>query len=134
MSDRQYAEHRIKDALEKCGGNVTHARQQIIAWTYEDAKLLQALTKPHLNGIVAYNIDRIVSGRGAATENPAQPQESPQNKAKEESFGMEILKAVAGNNGAMFGLETYSTPRPGKTKVSKAHVDAIKAMTKGKKT
>ena len=135
MSDRQYAERRIRDALDKASGNVARARQQIIAWTYEDAKLLHALTKPHLSGIVSYNIERIVSGRSAAPENPAQPkEEAAPAKAKEENFGLEILKAVAGNNGSTFGLETYSAPRANKPTVSKNHIDAIKAMTKGRKS
>jgi len=129
---KEYAEQRIKEALKKTGGNAVKARQQVIAWTYEDAKLLHALTKAHLTGIVAYNIERILSGRGAAEEHPAT--ETPKQKqAKEEDFGMELLKAVAGNSGATFGLESYSGGAPKRPKVSKGHIDAIRAMTQGRK-
>lgn len=134
---REYAENRIKDALKKTGGNTTRARQQVIAWTYEDSKLLQALTKPHLSGIVAYNIERILSGRGAAapTEQPADIP-APASSGKEENFGMEILKAVANNSGggSTFGLESYSGASSRKSKVSQSHIDAIRAMSKGRKS
>ena len=57
---REYAEKRIKDALKQARGNATKARQQIIAWTNEDPKLLQALAQPHLTGIVAHAINRVI--------------------------------------------------------------------------
>lgn len=129
---REYAEKRIKEALKKSNGNAVKARQQVIAWTYEDAKLLHALTKAHLTGIVAYNIERILSGRGAAEEHPI-PETKPKAKAdKEENFGKELLKAVAGNSGATFGLEGYSGGPSKRPKVSKGHINAIKAMTSKK--
>lgn len=132
---REYAEQRIKEALKKTGGNAVKARQQVIAWTYEDAKLLHALTKAHLTGIVAYNIERILAGRGAAEEHsiPDAPKQS-RSKKEEENFGMELLKAVAGNSGSTFGLEAYSGGAPKRRQVSKGHIDAIRAMTQGRKS
>lgn len=127
---REYAEKRIKEALKKTGGNAVKARQQVIAWTYEDPKLLHALTKAHLTGIVAYNIERILSGRGAAEEQPTPAARPKSPAAKEENFGKELLKAVAGNSGATFGLEGYSGAGSKRPKVSKNHINAIKAMTK----
>ena len=135
---REYAERRIKEALKKAGGNPVRARQQVIAWTYEDSKLLHALTKAHLTGIVAYNIERILSGRGAAEEQTSEEGKvaAVNNSKKEENFGMELLKAVAGNSGAMFGLEGYSGGSSSKKgrKVSQNHLNAIKALTKGSKS
>lgn len=131
---REYAEKRIKEALKKTGGNAVKARQQVIAWTYEDSKLLHALTKAHLTGIVAYNIERILSGRGAAEEQPVPDVPKSQKAKKEENFGTELLKAVAGNSGAMFGLEGYNGGRSKRPKVSKSHIQAIQALTRGKKT
>lgn len=127
---REYAEKRIKEALKKTNGNAVKARQQVIAWTYEDSKLLHALTKAHLTGIVAYNIERILSGRGAAEESPVPASAPTKKKTEEENFGTELLKAVAGNSGAMFGLEAYSTSSRKRPKVSKAHLQAIQAMTR----
>lgn len=134
---KEYAEKRIKEALKKTGGNAVRARQQVIAWAMEDQKLLQALTRAHLTGIVAYNIERILSGRGAAEETHIpQPKSSAQTTAgkKEENFGLELLKAVAGNAGTQFGLESYSGGGKKRTKVSKSHIDAINALTKGRKS
>ena len=134
---REYAEGRIKEALKKTNGNAVRARQQVIAWTYEDPKLLHALTKAHLTGIVAYNIERILAGRGAAEETHTHTQESAKKsdaKDKEENFGMELLKAVAGNGGVQFGMESYSGGGQRRKKVSKSHIDAINALTKGRKS
>lgn len=133
----EYVEKRIKEALKKSGGNPANARQQIIAWTYEDEKLLHALAKPHLNGIVAYNVERVASGRAdasrAATEVATQeikpetkPAPAAKPKEKEESFGMEILKAIAGSE-ATFGLEDLGVPQK-RRPVSKKHIDAIRSI------
>ncbi len=137
----EYAESRIKEALKLSGGNQVKARQQIIAWTFEDAKLLHALAKPHLSGIVAYNIERVASGRADAAKNTkAAPdkKKKPAKKAKangkdtEEQFGLQILKAVAGSP-EIFGLEDPGAPRT-RGGVSQSHMDAIEALTKTKKS
>lgn len=135
----EYAEHRIKEALKLSGGNQIKARQQIIAWTYEDAKLLHALAKPHLSGIVAYNIERVASGRADAAKSvkaedkkPPAKKAAANGKAKEEVFGLEILKAVAGSP-EIFGLEDPGAPRK-KSGVSQSHVDAIQAIVSKKKS
>lgn len=139
----QYAENKIKEALKASGGNMARARQQIIAWSMEDAKLLQALTKPHLNGIVAYNIERVASGRAAAAKrNPTPKAANAPSKAagksgkgkKQPEFGMELLKAVASSSSEVFGLENNAgLGRRGKA--SQSHINAIKAIaSKTKKT
>ena len=62
----EYAEQKIQQALKLSKGNQARARQQVIAWALEDDTLLKALTRSHLTGIVAYNIERVASGRAAA--------------------------------------------------------------------
>lgn len=133
----EYAERRIAEALKHCGGNAAKARQQIIAWTYEDPKLLHALAKPHLSGIVAYNIERVASGRAEAARKQTQEAKpeaaAPQRELSEdEKFGLEILKAVANSSGATFGFEDLGGPRKGG--VSQDHINAIKAMASKNKT
>ena len=59
----EYAEGRIREALKLSGGNAARARKQIIDWSREDMRLLQELTRGHLSGIVAYNVERVLSGR-----------------------------------------------------------------------
>ncbi|MCD8497818.1 MAG: hypothetical protein LRY54_03870 [Alphaproteobacteria bacterium] len=130
----EYVESRIKEALKLSNGNTTRARQQIIAWCYEDTKLLQGLVKPHLTGIVAYNIERITSGRAQKANTPINRAPDPRAPQNDENFGMEILKSIAGNAGPMFGLEGPSAPSARRTGVSAKHIEAIKALTKGKKT
>lgn len=125
---RNYVEGQIQKALKKSGGNRKLAQRQIIAQCFEDPELLQGLTKAHLTGIVAYNIERVLSGRSsAAAEIKKRVKEAP----SDDNFGMEVLKAIAGNNGAMFGMDAVAPPR--KTRVSQGHIDAINAMTKGRR-
>jgi len=125
--DTGYVETKVKDALKRSGGNITQARQQIILWAMKDHRLLQELTKAHLSGIVAYNIERVASGRAAAKKEIDESViELSEPTNKEADFGMEILKAVADNNGAVFGFEP-STLKKRQT-VSQAHVDALRMM------
>lgn len=130
----EYAENRIREALKLSHGNATRARQQIIAWAQEDTKLLQALTKPHLSGIVAYNIDRVASGRAAAAKAPQQskPKAPPQQSIKGDRFGMELLKAVASSSADVFGLE-HNVPVGKRGQASQNHINAIRAMAAKKK-
>src|SRR5688572_30825087 len=101
---REYAEKRIRQALEMFKGNETKARQQIIAWTYEDTKLLQALTQPHITGIVAHAIGRVVNMKDEGDI----PPEPEIDLSEGGEFGIEILKAIAGGGTARFGQENAS--------------------------
>jgi hypothetical protein len=160
-----YVEKKIQEALHLTRGNQTRARQQIIAWAMDDPKLLQTLVKPHMVGITAHAIGRVVSGKSqpepvaqAAPLRATPPQSSSPSsstsqggynstgrtptrpmadstasdkspKKKQESFGMDILKTIAGGNTAQFGQENYNPPRR-KQGVSQKHIDAIRAMAK----
>jgi hypothetical protein len=125
----EYAEKRIKEAVKLHGKNKTKIRQQIIAWTYEDHKLLQALTKPHLSGIVAYHMERVMSGRSDKAKTPAPMPKKPLPKnTKTEDFGLEIMRALVNAPGATFGFEDSGAPRAKRGKVSASHVDALKQM------
>lgn len=137
----EYIEKRVKDALELHGGNRLKARKQVIAWTYEDEKLLHALAKPHLSGIVAYHVERVDSGRAEAAkempvapEKPQQPMPKPTKTKKNldaDEFGLNLLKAVTGEHTDVFGLEDPGAPRK-KQGASKTHIDAINAIAKKK--
>lgn len=126
----EYAERRIKEAIKLHGKNKAKIRQQIIAWTYEDPKLLQILTKPHLSGIVAYHMDRVMSGRSekAKAAPPPAPKKLPPKGRRDEDFGMEIMRALVGAPGATFGFEETGGPTAKRGKVSQSHVDALKQM------
>lgn len=125
---REYVEKRIKEALKLTGGNATKARQQIIAWTYEDSKLLQGLAQPHLTGIVAHAISRVVSKKDEPETIPDTPREETDPMHE---FGIEILKAIASGDSARFGQENAAPPVK-KQPASQRHIDAIRQMV-GKK-
>ena len=75
---REYADTKIKEALKLCNGNMTRARQHIITLAQEDGVLLNALVKPHLDGIVAYQVERVSSGRAELEKrHPAAPRGVP---------------------------------------------------------
>lgn len=142
--DRDYAESRIREALKASRGNTTSARQQIIAWMAEDVRLLHELTAPHITGIVAHAINRVISLKEKEKASPQvevsppmlERQKTPINAspAGSDPFGLEILKAIALGNPAQFGMESAAAPIR-KQAASQQHVDAIKKMvSRGKKT
>lgn len=129
---REYAEKRILEALTMSRGNSTKARQQIIGWCSQDHKLLQALAQPHLTGIVAHAISRVVY-KQEAEEHEADIPENPQSlDMAPDTFGKEILKALSSDNAVLFGRDTGAAPARRK-QASQSHIDALKQMaSKGK--
>lgn len=124
---REYSTKKIKEALHVTRGNTAKARQQVIAWAMEDPKLLKELVKPHMIGITAHAVERVKSGK-TEPENVPLP-EVRGELDKEGSFGMDILKTIAGGDTAQFGQESYGRPVK-KQGASQAHIDAIQAMIK----
>ncbi len=176
-----YAEKKIREAMHLHRDNATRIRQQVTAWAMDDPKLLRALVKPHMVGITAHAVGRVMSGKtkpepvaqtppisdnelratrpqpnnagsnnGGGTNNastgynatgrtaqsssPSKPQATPQKpnegkQGKKDSFGMDILRTIAGGDTAQFGQENHNPPRR-KQGVSQRHIDAIHAMIK----
>lgn len=136
---QDYIETRIRAALKQHNGNAYNARKQVMAWTFEDTKLLQAITKTHLSGIVAYQIERVVSAieaeeKGAPTAKqpanndavatpPKKQAPTPSKTKKEDAFGMQLLKAVAGSN-EVFGFDSGRPAR--RPQASKRHSDILR--------
>ena len=121
---RDYAIKKIKEALHATRGNATAARQQVISMAMQDPTLLKELVRPHMTGIVAHAVNRVVSGK---TEPESIPTPAPLQHSDEEKFGLDILKAIAGGESAQFGQENYGRPIK-KQGVSQSHLDAIQAM------
>ncbi len=131
---QQYAQDRIKEAIRLSKGSKTAANQLVIAWAAEDHKLLWALTKAHLTGVVAYNVERVASGRAdRAAAAKAAPTAKPRAQ-QDKPFGRELLKAASSGEGAIFGLEGYTAPsRAGQA--SQGHINAIHQLaSRSKKT
>lgn len=132
---REYAESRIRKALELCKGNPTRARQQVIAWTFEDQKLLQALAQPHLTGIVAHAIGRVIHRQNIEGHDDSAAETSGAPEALDiapDTFGKEILQILSSQNTAMFGREGVAPPVRRK-QASQRHVDALKQMARKNK-
>lgn len=126
----EYVERRINEALDQAKGNVTKARQLVIKAAQDDLRLLHGLTKAHLNGIVAYNIERVASGRSDKGKKKPAPLAKPKTPQKDK-FGMEILKAVVSSD-SIFGLESGAPRKKGQA--SQQHIDAIRKMADKSKT
>lgn len=127
---REYADAKIKEALSLCNGNMALARKQIVLLAHEDPALLEALTKPHLDGIVAYQVERVASGR--ADQEKSQENAVALDALKGENFGMELLRAVAADDVTMFGLENSQGSK--RKTASKQHIDAIHKIASGRKS
>lgn len=123
---REYAEKRIREALKQARGNATKARQQIIAWTNEDPKLLQALAQPHLTGIVAHAISRVIHQQEVGDADEDIPDEPQTLDMSPDTFGKEILKALSNDSTAMFGREGGASPR--RKQASQSHIDAMRQI------
>lgn len=127
---REYADTKIKEALSLCNGNMALARKQIVLLAQEDPALLEALTKPHLDGIVAYQVERVASGR-------AEPEKRgikgiPLEAIKDEDFGMQLLRAVAAEDVTIFGMENTTGAK--RKSASKQHIDAIHKIASNRKS
>lgn len=122
---KDYMFNRIREALRLHKGNAIKARQQIIAWTYEDAKLLHSLTRPHLTGIVSYAIDRYQ--RKKVEDELDDEFESQLDKQPGEKFGKEMLKSLASGKSEIFGEEP-SGVRHGRSRASKKHEDVMRLL------
>ena len=122
-----YTENRIKEALRLSDGNTAQAKKQIFAWLYEDHKLLLDVTRPHLNGIVAYALSRALARMGKTDEELLQEQaeEAKASVGSKQSLGKDILRGFASKDAVQFGHES-ETGRPLKRKAaSQNHIDTI---------
>ena len=125
---REYVDTKIKDALKLCNDSMSLARQQIVALAQEDNELLKALVRPHLDGIVAYQVERVASGRAEKEE---EHPDSPLPKIDDE-FGMKLLKAAVAQDVTVFGQDKMRAPRKRKI-ASKQHIDAIHKMASSRR-
>ena len=124
----EYAQGRIKEALRLNKGNATKARQQLIAWCYEDQKLLLALARPHLTGITAHAINRVIYSQGLHEDEEEAIPETPAGiEMAPATFGQEILKSLQSTNTPMFGFEG-NVPPVSRRKASKSHIETLKRM------
>lgn len=128
---REYAEKKIRTALAQAKGNATRARQMIIGWCAEDHQLLLALTRPHMTGVVAHAVSRVMQRKEVAQESPPATPDHRAVNVSEASFGQQILGAMQGRDAVHFGREP--TAPLGRRKASQAHIDALNMIAKSGK-
>lgn len=129
---REYAESRIRDALKLARGNATKARQQVIAWAKEDQRLLLALAQPHLTGITAHAINRVVYRQEHEFDHEDIPATPQRLNMPPDTFGKEILQALSSSSTPIFGQDVGAPP-PRRKQASQSHIDALKAMARRSK-
>lgn len=130
---REYAEDRIRAALAQCRGNPTKARQMVIGWSTQDQRLLLSLALPHLTGIVAHAIGRVIHHQNDAVEEDEVAAMPLALNMAPDTFGKEILGALSSSDTQVFGLEGQTAqPRP--KKASQSHIDALKQMASKNRT
>ncbi len=119
---RKYLEDKIKDALVLASGNSAKAQKLVIQWALSDAKLLQQLCKPHLNGITAHAVGRVMTQMDRDDE--PLPEEPVSMDLGPSSFGKSLLGAMSGQDTAQFGHES-AAPRHKRKQASQQHINAI---------
>lgn len=129
-----YTENRIKEALRLSNGNTNEAKKQIFAWLYEDHKLLLDITRPHLNGIVAYGVDRVLRRMLKSDEEllEDEAQEASHSSSKKGQVGKEILKGFIAKDAPQFGQESVAVPLRKKA-ASQSHVDTMHLLAAASK-
>ena len=131
-----YVEKRLLEALNTSHGNLAKARKLISEWCVQDQRLLYELSRPHMTGIIAHAMDRVVSHkfRSESEKNTSPPSstrrvELSSSAKSDEMFGKELLKNFAMGKPTKFAEESFSAPLK-KTKASQAHIDAIRRLAK----
>lgn len=125
MVQKNYTESRIREALTLAKGDEGRAARLILGWVADDPQLLLGLTRPHLNGIIAYAVDRAVRH----VQREAEPLLAAPDfdSLPGEEFGKELLKTIAFGQPVRFGRESLgaSPPAPKRPGASKRHIDAL---------
>lgn len=122
-----YSEGKLREALRLAEGDEGRAVRLVLGWVGDDPELLLGLARPHLNGIVAYAVNRAARHVEQEPE-PEPPPEMPDfDSLPGEAFGKELLKAVAFGQPTRFGREALAPNplAPKKHGASRRHIDAI---------
>ena len=121
-----YTENRIKEALRLNNENINDAQKQIFAWLYEDHKLLLDITRPHINGIVAYAVQRTLNRMIKSDEEILDEvaEDAALSSSKKDQVGKDILKGFISKEAPQFGQESVAVPLRKKA-ASQKHVDVM---------
>jgi len=125
-----YTENRVKEALRLHNGNTAEAKKQIFAWLYEDHKLLLDMTRPHLNGIVAYSVQRTLNRMLKSDEEILQEtaEDAAMSSSAKNKVGKELLRGFVSKEAPQFGQESVAAPLRKKA-ASQKHVDVMHMLS-----
>lgn len=132
-----YAETRLLEALKLSNGNLAKSRKLIADWCRQDQQLLYELCRPHMTGVIAHAMDRVLSNKFQSELRPSSGRVSTQEASRQasktaptdEDFGKELLKNFAMGQPIKFAQESFGAPIQ-KRKASQSHIDAIRRMAK----
>lgn len=130
---QEYALSRVRDALEKSGGNHLKAQRLLLSWLEKDHSLLLGLVAPHLQSIVTHAVNHADKPRKTAGGGEIAVDVDPDEAGE---FGVAVLESLKGgrhDGGFGFGepAPRGAVSRPGKA--SQSHVDAIHRLAGGRK-
>lgn len=118
-----YAESRVRAAVDEAEGNALEAKRLLLEWIGQDAKLLQGLVEPHLNGIITHAIGYVTREKPEGDRIALSPDQP----------GIGLVQGVVEGRGDAFGRPSDgNTPKPGKA--SDRHVEAIHILAAGAKS
>ncbi len=129
-----YTENRIKEALRIHNGNVTEAKKQLFAWFYEDHKLLMDITRPHLQGITAYAVQRVLNRMNKSDDEilEEEAQNAAYSSSKKGDVGKDILRGFISPDAPQFGQESIAVPLRKKA-ASQKHIDTMQLLAAASK-
>ncbi len=127
-----YLDLQIEEALKKAKGNQTKARAVLIQMAAEDQRLLMSLSKPYLTAMAAQALNHFSSVEKKKKTRDDVPA-VPRGVKNQGGFGLDLLKALGGQNVPKFGREDAAPPIRKKA-ASSQHVNALKLMASKSKT
>ena len=128
-----YTENRIKESLRLNNGNVAEAKKQIFAWLYEDHKLLLDMTRPHLNGITAYTMDRVLRRMIKSDEEIVEDEARDAAMSNQKTTGRDVLRGFISKEALQFGQESVGVPLRKKA-ASQGHIDTMTMLAAKSRT
>lgn len=134
---RDYADKKIKQALQVNDNDIKRTSRDIIELCVRDHDFLLGITEPFLRGIIGHSVQRVAKPALKTSDkklDPAPKMLDVETLSAQTGLGADIVKTVMGSKGHKFGTQDKTRSTLGrKTKASKKHVDAMKMLASGSK-
>lgn len=122
-----YARACVTEALKEAKGNAARAQRLLTDRALTDNRLLAELAAPHLKGILAHAVGRVLHEQTRPPEDhPVFPEALDMPL---DAFGRDLLNALAGRNTARFSQEDM-VPRPARKAASLQHIETIRKIAR----